>query len=274
MPLFNNQNTQRRPIGSSLGSLYARFRGLNPIGMLNSFGQNFRTAAGIPAGTPLWTKEGGIQLGNLPSTELQPDLSGLSAAQKAAFESGQAGSGLVPMKEVAVPGNGMSLGSLANIGMGLYQGGTALKGLYDNMNSDTDLRSLKDDINLELASNPMYDTYLDAADEKLIRQVKNGSLTNNWGGAMSGALQGIPKAALTAALGYLTGGVGGAAIGGIGSLVNSGISGYGRENEQASAKLQGLYDKLRRAGEDYRTMKRPAGIRQAGLSTQYFNQLY
>ena len=162
----------------------------------------------------------------------------------------------------------------ANTINALYQGGTALKGLYDNLNSDTDLKSLKDDIKLERASNPMYDTYLDAADEKLIRQVNNGSVTNNWGGAMSEAVQGIPKAALSAALGYLTGGVGGAAIGGIGSLVNSGISGYSKENDQASAKLQGLYDKLRRAGEDYRTMKRPAGIRQAGLSNQYFNQLY
>jgi outer membrane lipoprotein SlyB len=120
----------------------------------------------------------------------------------------------------------------------------------------------------------MYDMYMDAGDEKTLRQMKNGTLTNGFGDAMSGVMQGIPQAALSAILGGIAGGAPGAAINGIGSLVNSGISGYGKGSQEASNKLQGLYDKLKRANEDYRTMKRPSGLRQAGLSTQYFNQLY
>lgn len=170
--------------------------------------------------------------------------------------------------------NGPTIAQSANTISGLYQGGKAVKGLYDNINAEQDLNSLKQDISTQVASNPMYNMYLDANDEKLLRQVNNNTLTNNWGGAASGVVNGIPQAALAAVLGGLTGGVGGAAIGGIGSLINSGISGYGKGTEEATGKLQGLYDRLRQANEEYRTMKRPSGLRRAGLSTQYYNQLY
>jgi hypothetical protein len=170
--------------------------------------------------------------------------------------------------------NGPTVAQGANALSGIYQGGKAVKGLFDNMNSDNDLRNLKDDLSLEMASNPMYDMYMDAGDEKTLRQMKNGTLTNGFGDAMSGVMQGIPQAALSAVLGGIAGGAPGAAINGIGSLVNSGISGYGKGSQEASNKLQGLYDKLKRANDDYRIMKRPSGLRQAGLSTQYFNQLY
>ena len=120
----------------------------------------------------------------------------------------------------------------------------------------------------------MYDMYMDANDERLLRKAENGTLTNNWSGAAEGALKGIPQAGLSALMGGLTGGIPGALIGGIGSLVNSGIQGYGQGTQEAQAKLQGLYSKLRQANEEYRMMKRPSGLRSAGLSTKYFNQLY
>lgn len=169
---------------------------------------------------------------------------------------------------------GPTVAQTANTLSGIYQGGKALKGLYENTQKDTDYNSLKNDITTQIASNPMYDMYLDANDEKLLRQMRNGSLTDNWSNAATGVAQGIPQAAGAAILGGLTGGLPGAVIGGIGSLVNSGISGYGQGTEQANAKLQGLYGRLKQADEEYRSMKRPAGLRRAGLSSQYFNQLY
>lgn len=178
------------------------------------------------------------------------------------------------VRQTKIIEGGPTIGGAANTLSGLYQGGTALKGLYDNMNLEDDLSSLKEDVNLSIASNPMYDTYLDAADEKIIRQMNNGTLENNWGNAVSGAIKGIPKAAISAMLGGLTGGIGGAAIGGLGSLANSAISGYGKGTEEASNKLQSLYSKLRQSNEEYRSMKRPSGLHRAGLQTRYFNQLY
>lgn len=169
---------------------------------------------------------------------------------------------------------GPKISTAANTLSGIYQGGKAIKGLYDNSTKDADYNDLKKDITLQIASNPMYDMYMDASDEKLLRQMNNGTLTDNWSNAMSEGVKGIPQAAGAAILGGLTGGVPGALIGGLGSLANSGISGYGKGTEEANAKLQGLYSRLKQADEEYRTMKRPSGLRRAGLSTQYFNQLY
>lgn len=173
--------------------------------------------------------------------------------------------------------NVMGLGKVKNLStgaMGIYQGGKALKGVYDNIGKESELNSLKRDINTSIASNPMYDMYMDAKDERLLREMQNGNLTNAFGGAIEGGMKGIPQALLAALIGGVTGGAGGAAIGGLGSLVNSGIQGYGNNIAQSSDKLQGLYDRLRQAESDYRAMKRPNGLSRAGLSTQYFNQLY
>lgn len=169
---------------------------------------------------------------------------------------------------------GPTVATAANTIGGIYQGVNAAKGIYDNVQSDEDLRSLKNDISSSIAANPMYDMYLDASDEKLLRQMNNGTITDNVNDVGNGIVQGIPKALLQAGLGYLTGGPVGAGIGGIGSLINSGIQGYGQGNEKASSKLQGLYNKLKQAEEEYRTMRRPSGLSSAGLQTRYFNQLY
>ena len=287
---------------------------------MRGFGKNFKDAAVIPQDAPLWTREGGIQLGNMPTQTFNyaatPGAAGLDAASNwgglgdtysfgadspfsslnglsrqgvldslngvegAAKLTPEQMNALVGTGDVTksigdtVPGNGTSLGTLANWGMGIYQGGKALKGIYDNIQSDNDLRSLKNDINLSMASNPMYDMYLDAADEKLLRQMRNNTVNNPVDGVANGVIQGLPSTALQAGSGFLMGGIPGALIGGIGGLVNSGISGYGQGNEEANAKLQGLYEKLRQAEEEYRTMKRPRGLYGAGLQSRYFNQLY
>ena len=181
---------------------------------------------------------------------------------------------LSAIREQQLYAGGPSIGGVARAGMGLYQGANAVKGLMNNINAEKDYNDIKGDINTAIASNPMYDTYLDASDEKALRQMRNGTLVNNWGDAAGGAVKGVPKALLTALLGGLSGGTGGALIGGLGSLANSAIEGYGRGTQEANSKLQGLYDKLRQADTDYRSMKRPRGLSRAGLSTQYYNQLY
>ena len=169
---------------------------------------------------------------------------------------------------------GPTVSQVANIGGGIYHGANALSGLMDNSNAQKDLNSLKSDITLAMASNPMYDMYLDASDQKLLRQMKNDRLEGTHGGTVKGIVNSLPKALLNTGLGFLAGGPAGAAIQGIGTLANAGISGYGQGIDEQYAQLQGLYDKLQRANDDYLSMKRPRGLRQAGLQSQYFNQLY
>lgn len=167
-----------------------------------------------------------------------------------------------------------SIANIANIGGGIYHGINALQGLNANANADRDLESLKRDITLAKATNPMYDMYLDASDEKLLREMNNNNTSANWTAAGSNIMNSIPRALLNAGLGFLTGNVPGAVIQGVGTLANAGVEGYGQGTAERYGQLQGLYDKLQRANDDYRSMKRPRGLRQAGLQTQYFNQLY
>lgn len=293
----------RRSLGTGLGGLFGTLRGsFNPFVGLRNFGRDFKSAAGYPIDAPLWTKSGGIQLGNMPTVSqytLNNTLNNaggwkidgidrvlkagdnispkeLSMIQDAVKDNG--GFGFDAAKDVTAsgttPGNGVSLGTLANWGMGIYQGGKAINGLINNAKSDTNYNSLKRDIESSIASNPMYDMYMDAADERLLREMRNGTATNGMGGAISGLSKGIPAALLSALGGFAVGGIPGAAINGIGSLLNSGISGYRDNVDQTSDKLQGLYERLRQAQSEYKTMKRPRGLGSAGLSTQYFNQLY
>ena len=166
-----------------------------------------------------------------------------------------------------------SISNIANIGGGIYHGINALSGLNSNASSQKDLESLKRDITLA-TTNPMYDMYLNAADEKLLREMNNSNTSGNWTAAGNNIMNSIPQALLNAGLGFLTGNIPGAVIQGIGTLANAGIQGYGQGTEEQYNKLQGLYDKLQRANDDYRSMKRPRGLRQAGLQSQYFNQLY
>ena len=42
MALFNRNTTQRQSLGSGLGRIYAHLRGLNPMGAVSQFGQNFK----------------------------------------------------------------------------------------------------------------------------------------------------------------------------------------------------------------------------------------
>lgn len=170
---------------------------------------------------------------------------------------------------------GASISNIANVGGGIYHGINAIQGLKTNADTEKDINSLKSDITGLVAGNPMYDMYLSPEDEKLLRQLRNNSLgSGNFAEAVGGTFESIPQAAINAGLGFLTGNVPGAIIQGVGTLANGGISGYNKGQQDIQNKLQGLYDRLSQANEEYRSMRRPNGLRSAGLQTRYYNQLY
>lgn len=163
----------------------------------------------------------------------------------------------------------VNLGSAANVLSGLYQGGTAVKNSIDLGNSSSDLDSLKKDILASAASNDIASSYLNSEDQRTLRKLKRGDTgVNQWGGAMSGIMGNLPKTLASTALGGLTGGIGGAAIGGIGSLVNSGLSGANSATEQRSAALQNLYNNLLSAETSYNSE------RNSRMRNRYFNAYY
>lgn len=166
------------------------------------------------------------------------------------------------------------IGKLANIGGALWQGGKALGNISSAANADKDLNETLKDIKISAASNPLAMSYLDLSQKKLLRQAKSGTHKNDLDNIMSGVGRGLPDILKNTALGFVSGGVPGAAIQGIGTAVNKGTEGYTQGTEEANAKLQALYDQLLASEQEYRRMKRPQGLVGAGLQSRYFDQLW
>ena len=166
--------------------------------------------------------------------------------------------------------NGPKVSTAANVLNAGIQGVQALKGLYDNSQTDKDISDLKQDVRELKLSNPMYADNLTPDQLKTLRQLESGTQGANVGDAIEGGLKGIPKALFSALMGGLMGGgIPGAIIGGVGSLVNSGIEGYGSAQQEQVADLQGLYGALNQGYSDYRSMKRPSGLYTGGLQSRY-----
>ena len=122
------------------------------------------------------------------------------------------------------------VGKIANIGGGVYQGGKALSNLISLNAAGDDLDTLRSDILASAYNNPLSNDYLSADQKKLLRELKSGSYSsktasNALGAGFGGALTSLPKALINAGLGFVTGGIPGAAIQGIGTLTNAGIQG-------------------------------------------------
>lgn len=167
--------------------------------------------------------------------------------------------------------NGPKVSTAANTINAGIQGVQALKGLYDNSQTDTDISDLKQDVRELKLSNPMYANNLTPDQLKTLRQLDSGTQGADFGDALEGGLKGIPKALFGALMGGLTGGIPGAVIGGAGSLINSGIEGYGKAQQEQVAELQGLYEALNQGYSDYRSMKRPSNLYTGGLQSRYRN---
>ena len=164
---------------------------------------------------------------------------------------------------------GPKIGNIGAAAMGAYQGINAIKGLTENVQSDSDYRNLIKDIKMSAYANPMVSQYLSADQNRLLRQARTGSLdTANWGGAIGGAAQGIPKALISALIGGVTGGVPGAILGGVGSLGNSAIQGYGDRTREQTDKLNGLYSALQNAEMAY------GDEANSRIRNRHFNYMY
>jgi hypothetical protein len=164
---------------------------------------------------------------------------------------------------------GPRLGQLGYLGMGAYQGINAAQGFAQNAQADTDYRSLIKDIKSSAYANPMASQYLTADQNRLLRQARTGGLdAGNWGGAAQGVVQGIPQALFSTLIGGITGGIPGAVLGGLGSLGNSAIQGYGDRTREQVDKLSSLYSALQNAEAAYRDES------NRRIRSSHFNNMY
>lgn len=167
------------------------------------------------------------------------------------------------------------IGNLATAGMGLYQGGKALGTGTEIDNNLTDLSNLASQIKASAYNNPLYSSYLNTDEKKTLRQLQSGNKgVNGAGAAVQGAMQQLPKALGAALIGGATGGVGGALVNGLGSLANGALSGYNNALNERASKLQGLYDTLSSAENDYNSMRRPRNLNIAGLQSAAYRNYY
>lgn len=114
--------------GATFGRLYGLFRGLNPTGNLRRFGSNFKSAAGIPQDAQLWTKAGGLQLGNLP---IQAPSSWAPTAGAAGLDTASGFGGLGDIYNFAADSKFANLNGLSRQGVldALAANPTAPKGI-------------------------------------------------------------------------------------------------------------------------------------------------
>lgn len=167
---------------------------------------------------------------------------------------------------------GKNVGKWGNVAGGVMQGIDALQGIgdySDTLNSNEDLMSK---IQTSAMGNPLLSHYLTTDQLNLLGDIQDGRYSSDasFDDFISGAASGLGGAAVGAGLGFLTGGIPGAVIGGAGSLINSGIDNLSASAGQNTAELQALYQALMDAEMQYKSMKRP-NFTGLGIQQQYQN---
>lgn len=171
-----------------------------------------------------------------------------------------------------IPGIGnINVGKYAPWIQGIASTGQAIGGISDYNNAKSDYDDLTGSILREANSNPLANYYLTNSQQSDLRKLQRDG---NIGGKadiddfLNGMGSGLGDAILPTLLGLATGGVPGALVGGIGSLVNSGIGGMKNRVAQDTADLEALYQTLADAKSQYSSMKR-IPMQGLGLQQQY-----
>jgi len=166
---------------------------------------------------------------------------------------------------------GKNLAPYANLGVGLYQGINAVKGLNDVSKNETDRQKLLSRIKASAAGNPMLSSYLTSDQMSQLGKIKRGYSDSTPSGVfndLGGILGGAGKGALMGAIG---GGLPGAIIGGLGGGINAGINSKNQAITNNTQDLESLYQSLQDAEAQYKRMRTP-NFTGLGLQPRYTNQ--
>lgn len=210
---------------------------------------------------------------NLAPTAQAPNLSGLFAKGKQFINNNWSSSKGLNLKNVPLLGD-VNVGKVAPWIQGGVSAAQALGGISDYTKNTSNYQDMLGDVLREYNSNPLANYYLTNAQKSDIRKLEKGYSNTgkaDGGDFFKGMGSGLGEAVPAALLGLVAGGVPGALVGGIGSLVNSGISGMNSAVAQDTADLEALYQTLVDANAQYNSMKKipMAGL---GLQQKYVNQ--
>ena len=157
---------------------------------------------------------------------------------------------------------------LANVGMGIGAGLSAIQGINDYQTAKQDTDDLVNDILQSAAGNPNIRYDLSSDQLQTLRKLQNGTYDTSGDFELSHLLGNIGETATGAGLGFLTGGPLGAVLGGAGGLAKGVSSGMVGNQEQITADLQSLYDALYESEMNAKAMRRDAAMQR------YANSLY
>lgn len=166
---------------------------------------------------------------------------------------------------------GKNIGSGVPLMYGITEGIQGATNLSNLGKTQGDINSLKDSILQNAAGNPLINSYLTSDQLNLLRRVKTGRLKNTGGeGILGGIGEGLGSTLMNTLMAGAIGGIPGAAVAGIGGLVNSGIKGYEQGVQRQAPELEALYQALADAQAQTRAMRAPnfAGM---GIQQQYQN---
>lgn len=208
-----------------------------------------------------------------PNTGASPlTLASLFAQGKQFVNNNWSAKGGLNLKNVPGIGN-MNVGKYAPTIQGIASAGQAIGGISDYAKSTSDYNDLVGDVLREANSNPLANYYLTNSQQSDLRKLKRDGLNAGeagFGDFLKGVGSGLGDAIAPTLLGLVTGGVPGAFVGGIGSLVNSGIGGMNNKVAQDTADLEALYQALADANTQYQSMKR-IPMQGLGLQQKYVN---
>ena len=194
-------------------------------------------------------------------------LSSLFAKGKQFVNNNWSAKGGLNLKNVPGIGN-VNVGKYAPWIQGIVSTGQAIGGISDYNKSKSDYDDLTGSVLREANSNPLANYYLTNSQQSDLRKLQRGGDSGgkaDFDDFLNGMGSGLGDAIMPTLLGLATGGVPGAVVGGIGSLVNSGIGGMNDRVAQDTADLEALYQTLADAKSQYSSMKR---IPMQGLGLQ------
>lgn len=163
---------------------------------------------------------------------------------------------------------GKNLGNYATGANALMQGFNAVGNLGDVSDAQAETNSLLTDILRSSASNPLASSMLTSDQISMLNKIKRGTYDTEAGFGdvdLMGLLSSAGQGALT---GGLMGGIPGALVGGIGGALNSNLERQAQDQGLINSQLEGLYQALIDAEQQYKAMRRP-NFTGLGIKSQY-----
>lgn len=171
-------------------------------------------------------------------------------------------------KNAGVKAFGKNLGKYATGANALLQGFDAVGNLGDLSDAQAETDSLLTDILRSSASNPLASSMLTSDQISMLNKIKRGTYDTEAGFGdvdLMGLLSSAGQGALT---GGLMGGLPGALVGGIGGALNSNLERQAQDQGLINSQLEGLYQALIDAEQQYKAMRRP-NFTGLGIKSQY-----